>query len=171
MERAEPLKASEASSQARPPPHARAATTTAVSLTALTPEVASSSVGSGSQGSRRGSVGSGSTGQGRSPRIQNTGGVLAPHGSFTTARAPKKKKERPPKMAPASDSQLYVGNMRKMDLSEKALAVQAERDALEQAARSGDQLAMYRLGWVAELPRGQRYNIGSIEDVWGPSSP
>jgi hypothetical protein len=97
--------------------------------------------------------------------------VLAPHGSFTTARAPKKKKERPPKMAPASDSQLYVGSMRKMGLSEAALAAQAEHDALEQAARTGDQLAMYRLGWVAEMSRGQRYQIGSIEDVWGSASP
>jgi hypothetical protein len=103
----------------------------------------------------------------RDPHVQNNDGVLAPHGSFTSSRPAKAEKPFRRPGAPASDSQLYLGTSRKpaRDMDDQ------KRQALEKAAAKGDQLAMYRLGWRADTPSGQRYNLGSVETVWGPSSP
>jgi len=76
-----------------------------------------------------------------------------------------------PKKIPgaASDSALYLGNIRRPAAVEGV--DDSARDALQAAAFKGDQLAMYRLGWKADTPTGQRYKIGSIENVWGAASP
>lgn len=95
----------------------------------------------------------------KSPQVQNQG-VLAPHGSFTTSRPRLVSQEQV-----VSDSQLYLGNMR------SSLPDEPRRAALEQAAQKGDQLAMYRLGWRGGAVTGQRHHLGSIDAVWGPTSP
>lgn len=102
-----------------------------------------------------------SSGSRKSPHVQNQG-VLAPHGSFTTMSRPPR---RPRSEGPVSDSQLYVGNLR------QGPAEDGRRAALEAAARKGDQLAMYRLGWRADTITGPRHHLGNIEDVWGLSLP
>ena len=95
-----------------------------------------------------------------SPRVKNKG-VLAPHGSFTSVRRASDKMRV---AGASSDSALYLGNIRKPVNGVPGPA----RDALQAAAFKGDQLAMYRLGWKADAPTGQKYKIGSIENVWGP---
>ena len=112
---------------------------------------------------------SGSNQSTRSPRVKNKG-VLAPHGSFTSARSRTSSVDKLRKIAgAASDSALYVGNMRRQPVVDGI--EEPAKDALRAAAMKGDQLAMYRLGWKADTPAGQKYRIGSIESVWGPTSP
>jgi hypothetical protein len=45
-----------------------------------------------------------------------------------------------------------------------------ERAALLRAARTGDQLALYRLGMRPDRVE-QRYSLGNVEDVWGALDP
>ena len=103
----------------------------------------------------------------KSPRVRNTGPVLAPHGSFTSVKVRTPTGSTQSSVASAaSDSQLYMGPVRTPDD-----IAPAELEALKRAAEKGDQLAMYRLGWRPDTPHDRRYVLGSVEDVWGSVSP
>lgn len=95
---------------------------------------------------------------GRSPRIKNTGKVLAPHGTFTSR-----------KVAPASPQTESVSSHESvpaLPVDEPEMS-EEERAALKKAAKKGDQLAMYRLGWLAHKAES-RYSLGAVNNIWGP---
>ena len=111
----------------------------------------------------------------RSPRVKNTGKVLAPHGTFTSRRVIADT-QAPPLSSGESGASGTSARSRHSQNSRSSLRVDAieepklteeERIALEKAAKRGDQLAMYRLGWLALRP-DPRYSLGAVDDVWGP---
>ena len=103
----------------------------------------------------------------KGPRVRNGGAILAPHGSFTSARPRSVISNSPPSSVASSDS----GSRRSTDtnsvIGRDEMEVE-ERNALERSAAKGDQLAVYRLGRT-ESPNAPRHTIGSVENVWGAS--
>ncbi|WVF72859.1 hypothetical protein IAT40_007677 [Kwoniella sp. CBS 6097] len=104
----------------------------------------------------------------RSPRIRNTDSVLAPHGSFTSARARSStissrastvSSRSGPNSSPGARSNPQDTSM-EMDPK--------ERERLFKAASKGDQLAMHRLGWRPSITN-HRHTLGATGDVWGAS--
>ncbi|WWC71514.1 uncharacterized protein I206_105472 [Kwoniella pini CBS 10737] len=96
----------------------------------------------------------------RSPRIRNQGGVLAPHGSFTTSRNRSSTIN-----SNSSRSSLNTTTSITPQESPQEMSAQ-EREKLFKAAAKGDQLAMHRLGWRPVRPN-HRHTLGSAEDIWG----
>ncbi|OCF42212.1 hypothetical protein I317_03947 [Kwoniella heveanensis CBS 569] len=103
----------------------------------------------------------------KSPRIRNIDSVLAPHGSFTSARA---------RSSTISSRSSTVGSSRSGPTSSPGARSNAqdtltemdhkERERLFKAASKGDQLAMHRLGW--RPPKmNHRHTLGATGDVWG----
>lgn len=128
-------------------------------------------------GSACDSVGTGT----RSPRVRNTGGVLAPHGTFTSRVAPGSPSHV---YLPALPSPSGASDRSRSSQSSRSSRPQSPRQAaapvldqpafspeefksLTRAARKGDQLAMLRLGWIHRSGE-QRHALGSVENVWGP---
>jgi hypothetical protein len=106
----------------------------------------------------------------RSPRVKNTGKVLAPHGTFTSRKATPMVAALPSPSGESSHSHHSSRSSRSrehLDAIENPELTDAERCALEKSAGRGDQLAMYRLGWLAHRP-GTRYSLGLADHVWGP---
>ena len=103
----------------------------------------------------------------RSPRIQNDGFVLAPHGSFTSARTASFSSSSSRSPGTSSGSRGSHDAYQHQPVAQ-VLPMDVEvRNALERSAAQGDQLATYRLG-RAETGVLPRYTIGSVETVWGP---
>ena len=102
--------------------------------------------------------------------MRNLGNVLAPHGSFTSVKVLTPAASSSRSSATSSDSH----SLRSKGLQLKGISddlTPAESEALTRAAAKGDQLAMYRLGWRADTPHDKRYHLGSVEDIWGSTSP
>lgn len=107
-----------------------------------------------------------------SPRIRNAGQILAPHGTFTSA-------VKRPSLGESSRSSATTstGSRQSHDTAQVAHRPPSantmdagERAALLRAARTGDQLALYRLGMRPDRVE-QRYSLGNVEDVWGALDP
>jgi hypothetical protein len=123
----------------------------------------------------------------RSPRIRNEG-LLAPHGSFTSdsgrqyqARARLERahtqnqnqnqmKENDNESVKSGES---VSSWRSKAASERSFDGSGRRQYSEeeylenvQAARGGDQLALYHLGW-GPAKTNHRHNLGDAELIWG----
>lgn len=98
----------------------------------------------------------------RPPRIQNLGGILAPHGTFTSARSRSYTSDTLSQSSSRSSEAPATSRLAMADVLRPE-----EREMLLRAATKGDQLAMYRLGWSAER-RHNRHQLGSARDVWGP---
>ncbi|WVR00058.1 hypothetical protein IAU59_007200 [Kwoniella sp. CBS 9459] len=101
----------------------------------------------------------------RSPRIRNTDSALAPHGSFTSARARS--------FTINSRSSTVSSSRSGSNQSPGAQEVPVEMDPKERArlfraASRGDQLAMHRLGWRPSK-LNHRHTLGATGDVWGAS--
>nr|XP_018261539.1 uncharacterized protein I303_05977 [Kwoniella dejecticola CBS 10117]OBR83697.1 hypothetical protein I303_05977 [Kwoniella dejecticola CBS 10117] len=97
----------------------------------------------------------------RSPRIRNKGGVLAPHGSFTSSR------NRSSTIHSNSSRSSITAVSPSTDPTDSPQEMSTqEREKLFKAAASGDQLAMHRLGWRPVRPN-HRHTLGSAEDIWG----
>lgn len=101
----------------------------------------------------------------QSPRIRNEGSILAPHGTFTSARPTAKQSRRQTTIA-FSDSVLQCGRY-----IDPLSVLPSEVEDLRAAAMKGDQLASYRLGWRSESLAGQQHRVGTVEGVWGSASP
>ncbi|OCF57497.1 hypothetical protein L486_04955 [Kwoniella mangroviensis CBS 10435] len=102
----------------------------------------------------------------RSPRIKNTGGILAPHGSFTSSRSRSStinsNSPRSSITTVSAKTEPHSSSPHEMD--------PREREKLFKAASKGDQLAMHRLGW--RPPKlNHRHTLGSTEDIWGGYQP
>ncbi|WVW85563.1 hypothetical protein I302_107601 [Kwoniella bestiolae CBS 10118] len=108
------------------------------------------------------------TSKNRSPRIKNMGGVLAPHGSFTSSRSRSSTVN-----SGSSRSSLTTITSAVTDPQSSASSHEMdpkEREKLFKAASKGDQLAMHRLGW--RPPKmNHRHTLGSTEDIWGGYQP
>ena len=109
----------------------------------------------------------------RSPKVKNTGKVLAPHGTFTSRKAPVAAPSSMPSPSGASGSSRHSRESSRSSrevphVVEEAEMTPEERRALEKAAKKGDQLAMYRLGWLAHRAES-RHSLGQVDDVWGPT--
>jgi hypothetical protein len=107
-----------------------------------------------------------------SPRIRNTGQILAPHGTFTSS-------VKRPSLGESSRSSATtsIGSRQSHDTAQVAhhpspadTMDAGEHAALLRAARTGDQLALYRLGMRPDRVE-QRYSLGNVEDVWGAVDP
>jgi len=118
----------------------------------------------------------------KSPRIRNEG-MLAPHGSFTSdsgrqfqARAKFQRAQTQAQVANDDESVKSgesVSSWRSKAASERSLDGSgrrrySEKEYLEnvQAARGGDQLALYHLGW-GQATNTHRHNLGDAEYIWG----
>ncbi|WVQ68316.1 uncharacterized protein L199_006523 [Kwoniella botswanensis] len=102
----------------------------------------------------------------RGPRIKNTGGILAPHGSFTSSRSRSStissNSPRSSITTVSAKTEPHSSSPHEMD--------PRESEKLFKAASKGDQLAMHRLGWrPAKL--NHRHTLGSTEDIWGGYQP
>lgn len=100
------------------------------------------------------SASSSRSGSGRQPRIRNKDKNLAPHGTFTSA-PPMLTINRPHRPHPAEEE------------TPKRFLSPGEIDELLRAARSGDQLALRRLGSDSSRRRRQRHSLGDADNVWG----
>lgn len=107
-----------------------------------------------------------------SPRIRNTGQILAPHGTFTSSV-----KRRSLGESSRSSATTSTGSRQSRDTAQVAQRSSpadsmdaGEHAALLRAARTGDQLALYRLGMRLDRVE-QRYSLGNVEDVWGALDP
>jgi hypothetical protein len=121
----------------------------------------------------------------KSPRIRNEG-MLAPHGSFTSdsgrqfqARAKFQRAQTQAQVANDNESVKSAGDgesvssWRSKAASERAFDASGRRQYSEeeylenvQAARGGDQLALYHLGWGQVAPN-HRHNLGDAGLIWG----
>lgn len=126
---------------------------------------AESQITSGPQSPTSSEAASSSSVPRRSPRIRNEGSILAPHGTFTSARPPAKQSRRKTTIA-FSDSVLQCGRY-----IDPLSVLPSEVEELRAAAMKGDQLASYRLGWRSESLAGQQHRVGTVEGVWGSASP
>ncbi|WWC90653.1 uncharacterized protein L201_005589 [Kwoniella dendrophila CBS 6074] len=101
----------------------------------------------------------------RSPKVRNTGGILAPHGSFTSSR---------------SRSSTIHSNSSRSSVTTRSAATEpydsphemdpVQREKLFKAAAKGDQLAMQQLGW--RPPKlNHRHTLGSSDNIWGVHAP
>ena len=124
----------------------------------------------------------------RSPRIRNEG-MLAPHGSFTSdsgrqyqARAKFQRAQTQIQIQKDQDHELELDSVKsgeslsswrskaafERSLDGSGRRQYSEEEYLEnvQAARGGDQLALYHLGW-GQVANNSRHSLGDAELVWG----
>jgi hypothetical protein len=118
----------------------------------------------------------------KSPRIRNEG-MLAPHGSFTSdsgrqfqARAKYQRAQTQAQVTNDNESVKSgdsVHSWRSKAASERSFdgsgrRKYSEEEYLEnvQAARGGDQLALYHLGW-GQAASNHRHNLGDAGLIWG----
>jgi hypothetical protein len=133
-----------------------------------TPSWSSSDVTSGTQSSSL-----------RSPRIRNEG-VLAPHGSFTSAsgrqyQARAKLERAQSRLEQDNESVISgdsVSSWRSRTATQRSTSGSGrhlnENEYLQnvEAARGGDQLALYHLGW-GPTAGPNRHSLGDSDLVWG----
>jgi len=101
-----------------------------------------------------------------SPRVRNTGTLLAPHGSFTSARAISFSSTGSRSSGTSSESaDTSHTSHRPKPVIAPIVMDAAERIALERSAAKGDQ-ASYRLGRTGTAT-APRYTIGSVDNVLG----
>ncbi|WRT68460.1 uncharacterized protein IL334_005436 [Kwoniella shivajii] len=103
----------------------------------------------------------------RSPRIRNTGGILAPHGSFTSSRP--RSSTTSSRSSVASSPSGRTPRIPSSHLQDQPEEMDpCERERLFKAAAKGDQLAMHQLGY--RPPKlNHRHTLGSSGDIWGVS--
>jgi len=118
----------------------------------------------------------------KSPRIRNEG-MLAPHGSFTSdsgrqfqARVKYQRAQTQAQLANDNESVRSgdsVSSWSRKAASERSFDGSGRRRYSEeeyldnvQAARGGDQLALYHLGW-GPAKSNHRHNLGDAEYIWG----
>ena len=106
----------------------------------------------------------------RSPRVRNmSGGVLAPHGSFTSVKRPFGASRSYSSGYSFSNSDGHWADAERSPASEPPDPM--ERRSWQLAAQRGDQLAMIKLGWQRSAQRSHSHSLGSVEDIWGPNEP
>ena len=118
--------------------------------------------------SESGSSPSGRSSGTRSPRVRNGDGILAPHGSFTSARS-RTSLSSISRSGGTSDEDLAAAIRTPLRAIIHDEAHANEVTELEKSAASGDQLALYRLGRnnSVSVPR---HTLGRAVNIWGSAT-